>query len=155
MTDPWALTYEDDTAALSDERLVFELLCGFDARYPKRRFRRIYPTGDRERMARMALARLIRKGDPFPLRIREALGGLFDPSNTGGRRVEFKPGRPTSPPEITLMIAAHVYVRLQLGDKKEAAVESAAAEFNLKRRRVFEICRAHQGVFPDLASALQ
>ena len=152
--DPWALTCEDDTAAPTDERLVFELLCGIDVRYPKR-FQRIYPTGDRERDARAALARLIRKGDPFPPRIREAFAALFDPTNTGGRRAEFKPGRRSSAQEITVLIAAHVYTRLRIGDPKEAAVESAARQFGLKRRRVYEICHAHEEDFPALASALK
>ena len=82
MTDPWEMTYEDDTASPSDERLVFELLCGIDTCYPKKRWRRIYPTGDRELNSRAALARLIRKGDPFPPRIREALAALFEPTNS-------------------------------------------------------------------------
>jgi hypothetical protein len=152
--DAWYMTYEDETA--TDQRLVFELLCGIDVRCPpNKRFRKIYPTGDRELSARAALARLLRKGDPFPPRIREALAALFDPTNTDGRRVEFKPGRRSSSQEITALIAAHVWAQLKMGDPKEAAVAKAMEEFRLKRRRVFEICHAHEGDFPGLASALK
>jgi hypothetical protein len=161
MSDPWnTMTNEDDTCAWTDERWVFELLCGMDgrpdpARFFGKRFRRMYPTGDGEVRARAALARLIRKGDPFPLRVREALAGLFDPANTNGRRVEFKPGRQTSSQEITLIIAAYVWARMKMGEKKEAAVASAMAEFNVKRRQIFKICRDHDVELPGLASALK
>ena len=77
----------------------------------------MYPTGNLRSDARGALARLIRKGDPFPPRIREALARLFDPANTNGRRVVLKPGRPTSSPETTLMIAAFVWIRMKAEKK--------------------------------------
>jgi hypothetical protein len=115
----------------------------------------MYPTGDQEIHARAALARLIRKGDPFPHRIREALAGLFDPSNTNGRRVVFKPGRQTSSRETTLIIAAFVWLRMEMGEKKEAAVASAMAEFDLQRRQIFKICREHDAEYPGLAGALK
>lgn len=59
--DPWALTYEDDTAALTDERLAYELLCGVDVPLPNGRLgRKFLASGSaRERAARAALARAI------------------------------------------------------------------------------------------------
>ena len=155
MTDPWELTYEDQTDAPTDQRLVFELLCGVDMRSPEGRLRRVYPMGNRELQSREALARLIHKGDPFPPWVREAFAALFDPTNSSGRHVEFKPGRPTSPQAHTLMIAIHVWARMKTGEKKEAAVESAMTEFNLKRRQIFKICRDHDAELPGLASALK
>jgi hypothetical protein len=153
--DPWALTYEDDTAALTDERLTYELLCGVDVRLPNRQFGKRYlaPVTRRERDARVALARLIRKGSPFPEFIREVLAALFDPASAtvpAGRRIEFvnlKQRRPGAGLEIAL----HVWMRLRLGDQKEAAIASAMQEFGLKRRRVFDICSRYASELPDLS----
>jgi hypothetical protein len=97
-----------------------------------------------------ALARLLRKGSPFPEFIRETLAALFDPASSTvlvGRRIEFKrlhAGEPESRPEATLEIALHVWMRRQLGDKNEAAVQSAMSQFGLGRRRVFEIYAKHK-----------
>jgi hypothetical protein len=153
--DPWALTYEDDTASITDERLTYELLCGVEIRLPNGRPGRIYltPGSDRERHARAALARLIRQGSPFPSFIRETLAALFDPTSAtvpALRRIEFKrlhAGGRDEPEGVTLMIALHVLGRLLRGDKKEAAIASAMEEFSLKRRRVFAVCRKHEALF--------
>ena len=64
MSDPWALTYEDDTAALTDERLTYELLCGVDVHIPNTPLRTIYPTGHHDRAARSRSADT--QGFPFP-----------------------------------------------------------------------------------------
>jgi hypothetical protein len=41
--DPWAFTYEDDTAAPpTDERLAYELLCGIDVRLPNEQLGKQY-----------------------------------------------------------------------------------------------------------------
>jgi hypothetical protein len=147
MTAPWALTYEDDTAAPTDERLAYELLCGVDVRLPKGRLGRKYlaPRSQREQHARAALARLFRKGSPFPEFIRETLAALFDPATAtvpAGRRIEFV-NLKQSRPEAGLEVALHVWHRLWLGDQKEAAIASAMQEFGLKRRRVFALYRKH------------
>jgi len=148
MTDPWALTYEDDTAALSDERLAYQLLCGVDVRLPNGRLgRKYFPPGSVwDRSARAALARLLRKGSPFPEFIRETLAALFDPASAtvpAGRRIEFV-NLKQSRPEAGLEVAWHVWLRLRLGDKKEAAIQSAMDEFGLKRRRVIDIYGKHK-----------
>jgi hypothetical protein len=54
--DPWALTYEDDPAALSDERLAYQLLCGVEVRLPNGRLDiKYYPPGSEwDRSARAA-----------------------------------------------------------------------------------------------------
>jgi hypothetical protein len=145
--DPWVLTYEDDPAALSDERLAYELLCGVDVRLPNGRFaKKYFPSGSEgDRSARAALARLFRKGSPFPEFIRETLAALFDPASAtvpAGRRIEFVDLKQSHPGE-GLEVALHVWYRLWLGDKKEAAIASAMKEFSLKRRRVFDIYRKY------------
>jgi hypothetical protein len=148
MIDPWALTYEDDTLALTDERRAYELLCGVDVRLPNRRLGRRYlaPGSQAERDARAALARLFRKGSPFPEFIRETLAALFDPASAtvpAGRRIEFVNLKQSHPGE-GLEVALHVWQRLWLGDKKEAAIASTMKEFSLKRRRVFDIYRKYE-----------
>jgi hypothetical protein len=145
--DGWALTYEDDTAALTDERLAYWLLCGENVRLPDNRLgRKYFASGSKEdRAARAALARLFRKGAPFPDFIRETLAALFDPATAtvpAGRRIEFV-NLKQSRPEAGIEIALHVWHRLWLGDKKEAAIASAEKKFKLKRRRVFGICRKY------------
>jgi len=159
--DPWALTYEDDTAALTDERRTYELLCGVDVRLPNGRLGRKYltPGSERERDARAALARLILKGSPFPYFIRQTLAALFDPASAtvpAGRRIEFV-NLKQSHVGAGLEIALHVWLRLRLGHKKEAAIASAMQEFGLKRRRVFDICRKYADELPDpsVASAIK
>jgi hypothetical protein len=157
MTHHWDLTFEDDNAALTDERLVYELLCGVDVRLPNKQLGKEYlaPWSKRERAARAALARLIRKSSPFPEFIRETLAALFDPASSSvpvERRIEFNRlhvGELKSRPEATLEIAMHVWLRQQLGDKKESAVESAVEMFGLKRRRILDICRKHADKFPN------
>jgi hypothetical protein len=150
--DPWALTYEDDTAALTDERLAYELLCGVNVRLPNKRFGKQYlvPKSKRERAARAALARLFRKGSPFPGFIRETLAALFDPASAtvpAGRRIEFV-NLKQSPPGAGLEVALHVWYRLWLGDKTDAAIASAEQQFRLKRRRVFDIYRKYADEMP-------
>jgi len=154
--DPWALTYEDDTAARSDERLAYELLCGVDARLPNGRLGKKYfpPASEWDRSARAALARLFRKDSPFPEFIRETLAALFDPATatvSAGRRIEFV-NLKQSRPEAGLEVALHVWHRLWLGDKKEAAIQSAIDQFSLKRRRVIDIYGKHEaaGNLPPL-----
>jgi len=147
MSDPWDLTYEDDTAALSDERLTYQLLCGIDVRLPNGRLGRKYfrPGSEWDRSARAALARLFRKGSPFPQFIRDTLAALFDPASAtvpAGRRIEFVNLKQNHPGE-GLEVALHVWHRQWLGDKKEAAVASAMGEFSLGRRQVFNICRKY------------
>src|SRR5215475_9427381 len=142
MSDPWDLCYETDTVArLSDEWKTYQLLCGEDVRLPNKQLGKAYfePGSELERDARAALARLIRKGEPFPEFIRETLAGLFDPESSTvpvDRRIEFKrlPGELKSRPEATLEIALHVWFRRYVGDKKEAAVSSAMKQFGLKSR---------------------
>ena len=147
MSDPWALTYEDDTAALTDERLTYELLCGVDVHIPNTPLRTIYPTGHHDRAARAALARLIRKGSPFPVFIRETLAAMFDPESATvpiERRIEFKrlrTGRQRA--GLRLMVVMHVWQLQIQGEKKEAAIASAMEKFGLKRSRVFDICRKY------------
>jgi hypothetical protein len=144
--DPWALTYEDDTATPTDERLAFELLCGVPVHIPNTPLRTIYPTGQEEQAARAALARLIRKGSSFPGFIRETLAGMFDPASATvpiERRIEFKRLRTGPSAELALMVAMHVCHLQWRGEKKEMAVQSAAERFCLKRSRVFAICRKH------------
>jgi hypothetical protein len=155
--DPWMLTYEDDSSAMTDERLAYELLCGTDMRLPNGQLGKQYPVpgSKHDQIARAALARLIRTGAPFPELIRETLAALFDPASATvpiERRIEFKryAGRTESRLEAALEIAAHVWLRQQLGDKKEAAIASAMQQFGLKRRRVFDICRRHAHTFPKL-----
>jgi hypothetical protein len=79
--DPWMLTYEDDSSAMTDERLAYELLCGTDMRLPNGQLGKQYPVpgSKHDQIARAALARLIRTGAPFPELIRETLAALFDP----------------------------------------------------------------------------
>src|SRR5262249_10164909 len=166
MSDPWALTYEDDTAALTDERLAYWLLCGGDVRLPNKRLdkksgekeeqdvrlpkehlgygtlrnkgeqevrltrpskKNLTPRSKKEQAARAALARLIRKGSPFPEFIRETLAALFDPASAtvpAGRRIDFV-NLKQSHPEAGFEVALHVYCRQWLGDPKEAAIQSA------------------------------
>jgi hypothetical protein len=148
MSDPWDLTYEDDTAALSDERLTYQLLCGIDVRLPKNRLGKKYfpPGSEWDQSARAALARLFRKGAPFPQFIRDTLAALFDPASAtvpAGRRIEFVNLKRSHPGE-GLEVALHVWHRHWLGDKKEAAVASAMEEFGLGRRQVFNICRKYK-----------
>jgi hypothetical protein len=157
--DPWALTYEDDTAALTDERLAYELLCGVDVRFPNKRFGKQYlvPKSKRERAARAALARLFRKGSPFPEFIRETLAALFDPESAtvpAGRRLDFV-NLKQSHPGAGMEVALHVWYRLWLADKKEAAIASAEQEFGLKRRRVLDICRKYASELPKLSRAIK
>jgi hypothetical protein len=186
MSDPWALTYEDDSAALTDERLAYWLLCGVDVRLPNKRLDKksgkkeeqdvrlpnehigkkyvtlrskeeqdvrlarlgkkyLTPGSKIEQAARAALARLIRKGSPFPEFIREILAALFDPASAtvpAGRRIDFV-NLKQSHPEAGFEVALHVYCRQWLGDPKEAAVQSAMEAFGLKRRQVYGICRKH------------
>ena len=147
MSDPWDLTYEDDTAALPDERLTYQLLCGIDVRLPNGRLGKKYfrPGSEWDRSARAALARLFRKGSPFPQFIRDTLAALFDPASAtvpAGRRIEFVNLKQSHPGE-GLEVALHVWHRQWLGDKKEAAVASAMEEFSLGRRQVFNICRKY------------
>jgi hypothetical protein len=149
MSDPWDLTYEDDPAALSDERLTYQLLCGIDVRRPNGRLGiKYFPPGSEwDRSARAALARLFRKGSPFPQFIRDTLAALFDPASAtvpARRRIEFVKLKQSHPGE-GLEVALHVWHRLGLGDKKEAAVASAMREFSLKRRQVFNIYRKYAG----------
>jgi len=148
MTDPWDLTYEDDPAALTDERLAYELLCGIDVRLPNGRLGKKYsPSGSTwDRNARAALARVFRKGSLLPEFIRETLAALFDPASAtvpAGRRIEFVNLKQNHPGK-GLEVALHVGYRLWLGDKKEAAIASAMREFGLKRRRVFDIYRKYE-----------
>jgi hypothetical protein len=115
-------------------------------RLPNGRLGRKYlkPGSEREQAARAALARLIRKGSPFPGFIRETLAALFDPASAtvpAGRRIDFIDQKQNRPKE-GFDVALHVWFRWKLGDKKEAAVASAMKGFGLGRRRVFEICRA-------------
>lgn len=157
--DPWALTYEDDTAALTDERLAYELLCGVDVPLPNGRLgRKFLASGSaRERAARAALARLFRKSSPFPAFIRETLAALFDPASAtvpAGRRIEFV-NLKQSHPGAGLEVALHVWLCLRLGDKKEAAIASAMQEFELERRRVFDICKKYTSELPDLSRAIK
>jgi hypothetical protein len=178
MTDPWALTYEDDTAAPTDERLAYELLCGVDVRLPNRRLGKsntstpgsqakraplgrlgkayLTPGSQPEQAARAALARLFRQGSPFPEFIRETLAALFDPASAtvpAGRRIDFvqlKKGQ--NRPEAGLEVAMHVWQWLWPDDgKKEAAVESAMQEFGLSRRQVFAILKKHANSLPELS----
>jgi hypothetical protein len=153
MSDPWVLTYEDDTAALTDERLAYELLCGVDVHIPNmRRLRTIYPTGHHDRAARAALARLIRKGSPFPALIRETLAAMFDPASATvptERHLEFRRLRTAqTAPGLTLMVAMHVWQLQIRGDGKEAAVASAMKRFGLRRSRVYDICRKYAAEMP-------
>src|SRR5262249_1879437 len=122
--DAWTLTYEDSTDAPTDERLTYELLCGGDVRLPNGRLGRKYlkPGSEREQAARAALARLIRKGSPFPGFIRETLAALFDPASAtvpAGRRIDFIDQKQNRPKE-GFDVALHVWFRWKLGDKKES-----------------------------------
>lgn len=154
--DPWALTYEDDPAALSDERLAYQLLCGVKVRLPNGRLDiKYYPPGSEwDRSARAALARLFRKGSPFPQFIRDTLAALFDPASAtvpAGRRIDFvNLKKRQSRPEAGWEVALHVWQRVFLGDKKEAAIQSAMNQFGLKRRRVIELYGKHEaaGMLP-------
>jgi len=150
--DPWALTYEDNTAIRTDERLVYELLCGLDVHIPNTPLRRIYLTGQDEQTARAALARLIRKGSPFPGFIRDTLAAMFDPASATvpiERRIEFKRLRTARQSEdLMLMVAMHVWTLQIQGEKKEAAVASAMEEFDLRRSRVLDICRKYASGAP-------
>ena len=162
MSDAWDLSYETDTVArLSDEWRTYQLLCGEDVRLPNKQLGKAYfePGSEAERDARAALARLIRKGEPFPEFIRETLAGLFDPESSTvpvDRRIEFKrlPGELKSRPDATLEIALHVWLQWYRGDKKEAAVSSAMKQFGLKRSQVFAICRKHASDVPKLSRRL-
>lgn len=49
----------------------------------------------------------------------------------------------------------HVWLCLRLGDKKEAAIASAMQEFELERRRVFDICKKYTSELPDLSRAIK
>ena len=153
--DPWDLTYEDDIAAVTDERLVYELLCGVTAHTPNTRLRTMYPTGRHERVARAAIARLIRKGSPFPGFIRETMAAMFDPVSATvpiERRFEIKrlrTGRKTNP-GLTVMVAMHVWQLQIQGDKKEAAIASAMKRFRLERSRVYDICRKYAQHAPEV-----
>jgi hypothetical protein len=162
--DPWELTYEDDTACPTDERLAYELLCGADCRLSNGRLGKTYPKpgSAREREARAALARLIRAGSPFPDFIRETLAALFDPASASAlvkshidRRIEFKrlrPGQHPTRPDVPMWIALHVQIQVRLGVKKEAAVQDAMDKFGLKRRRVLAICREQESLLRDTLS---
>jgi hypothetical protein len=153
MTDHWDLTYEDDSAAVTDERLAYELLCGIDEHVPNTTLHRIYPTGQHDRAARAAFARLIRKGSRFPGFIRETLAAMFDPASATvpiGRCIEFKSLRAGTPAGLTLMVAMHVWQLQIRGDGKESAVASAMKKFGLKRSRVFDICRKYAADGPRM-----
>jgi hypothetical protein len=152
--DPWDFSYEDDPAIITDERLTFRLLCGIDVRLPNKQSGKEYfaPNSKLERAARAALARLIRKGEPFPGLIRETLAALFDPASATvpiDRHIEFKRsiGNLESRPEAELEIAMHVYVRHYIGGSKNDAVKSAMQQFDLGRSRVFAICSKYADQF--------
>jgi len=127
------------------------LLCGVDAHLPHTPLRTTYPTGQEEQAGRAALARLIRKGTPFPGFIREALAGMFDSASATvpiERRIEFKPLRTGPSAGLTLMVAMHVWHLQIRGEKKDAAVQRAAERFGLKRSSVFAICRKYAAMDP-------
>jgi hypothetical protein len=152
--DPWYFTYEDSPEArVSDQWKTYELLCGMDMRLSNKQLGKGYPDGEREKSARAAFARLIRKGEPFPGLIRETLAAMFDPGSATvpiDRRIEFvrlHAGELASRPEAKLEIALHVWVQTYLYGKKSAAVDSATEKFGLKRSRVYAICREYADEF--------
>jgi hypothetical protein len=101
---------------------------------------------DEERMARLALVRVLRSERPLSSTLRKRLAELFDESTIGERRLVLQFRRKGKRPHhmANAQVANYVDRQIRQGVKTEAAVALAMEHYGLSRKAINDMRRKHK-----------
>ena len=127
-----------------DEWLADNLLWGHGGASPNGLLKRKYlePGSDLERVARHALARVLRSDEPLSKTLRKRLAELFDPDSTAAERwlkFQFRHKGNRSNVLADRQVARYVERKIGQGHKVEAAVQAAMELYGLTRKAIFDV----------------
>ena len=141
----------------SDEQLALELFAGRMVRTKRGRLKLEYPSGPREQLARLALARVLNSWNPEETNVSFIMLGLVTALLAPeGRKLVFRAPRRGRPSTYFADAKIDRYVTAKERDygKTEAAIEDAMKEFGLRRKGIFD-ARRRQRKFEEELEALE
>ena len=140
----------------SDEQLALELFAGRMVRTKRGRLKLEYPSGPREQLARLALARVLNSWNPEETNVSLIMLGLITALLAPeGRKLVFRAPRRGRPSTYFTDAKIDRYVTAKERDcQTKVAVADAMEEFGLSRKAVFA-ARQRQRKFEEELEALE